>query len=225
MTIQFREPYSVKSAENEWRRLGPATQALITELNAPPFLQALQALTGIANLLPDPWLDGGGLHQISRGGRLKVHADFNKHQRFDLDRRLNLIVYLNDGWDPAWRGQLELWDQDMAACIDRVDPVLGRAVVFSTTTTSYHGHPDPLECPADTTRKSLALYYYTNGRPDDEVQASHSTLFQTRPGDQRDRRDELARKLRRFVPPIAFDAVHAAKRQAQRVRAARSARG
>src|SRR5437762_3598925 len=49
MTIQFHEPYSVKSAENEWRRLGPATQALITELNAPPFLQALQALTGIAN--------------------------------------------------------------------------------------------------------------------------------------------------------------------------------
>ena len=94
-----------------------------------------------------------------------------------LNRRLNLLLYMNKGWEDAWRGHLELWDRGMKGCVKKVAPVFNRCVIFSTTDDAYHGHPHALECPEGTTRKSLALYYYTNGRPEEERSAPHDTIF------------------------------------------------
>lgn len=162
-----------------------AVRALIHELNAEPLLRRLAAMTGVQGLVPDPYLEGAGMHQIPPGGKLAVHVDFNKHAIMNLDRRLNLIVYLNEDWDEAYGGHLELWDRGMTQAMQRVAPVFNRMVVFLTDDFSYHGHPDPLACPPGRSRKSVAMYYYTNGRPAEEIndQADHSTLFLARPGE------------------------------------------
>ena len=89
----------------------------------------------------------------------------------------------NPDWQPAWGGDLELWDREMRGCAQRIAPVANRCVVFSTTRDSYHGMPDPLRCPDGVTRRSLALYYYSNGRPESERGPDHSTLWQARPGE------------------------------------------
>src|SRR5581483_6543461 len=115
-------------------------------------------------LIPDPYFTGGGLHQIERGGYLKIHADFDRHEKLGLQRRLNVLVYLNRDWDESYGGALELWDRAMTHPVVRVLPVFNRCVVFSTTDQSYHGHPEPLTCPPDRRRRSLALYYYTAAR-------------------------------------------------------------
>lgn len=163
--------------------LPPFIRRLIWELNSAVFLLFLSELTGIEGLTPDPYLEGGGVHQIPRGGFLKIHADFNRHPVTDLHRRLNVLIYLNKDWRPEYGGDLELWPEDMSRCARRIAPLAGRMAVFSTSDTSYHGHPDPLACPPGSTRKSLALYYYTAERPADEGAARHSTLYQTRPVD------------------------------------------
>jgi hypothetical protein len=64
-------------------------------------------------------------------------------------------------------------------------PVFNRMVIFNTTDLSYHGHPDPLNCPEDRSRRSLALFYYTIGRPKEEVRADNriNTKFMPRAGD------------------------------------------
>ncbi|HEV3457665.1 MAG TPA: 2OG-Fe(II) oxygenase, partial [Thermoanaerobaculia bacterium] len=98
-----------------------------------------------------------------------------------LDRRLNLIVYLNKDWLPEYGGEIELWDRDMRRCAQRVLPVFNRTIVFNTTDTSFHGHPTPLACPDGRTRKSVSFYYYSNGRPAEERSAPHDTLFQETP--------------------------------------------
>jgi Rps23 Pro-64 3,4-dihydroxylase Tpa1-like proline 4-hydroxylase len=154
--------------------------AVLREFNGPAALQFLETLTGIAGLIPDPYFEGGGVHQIVSGGFLKVHADFNYHRRLKLDRRLNLIVYLNKDWREEYNGHLELWDRGMTRCVRKVLPVFNRAVVFATTSWSYHGHPERLACPPPMTRKSLALYYYSNGRPADEKTDSHGVLWEER---------------------------------------------
>lgn len=167
-------------------KLPPATQMMLAYLNGPEFLPALEALTGIDGLIPDPYLYGGGVHSIRRGGFLKIHADFNWHQRLQLHRRLNLLLYLNSGWNEAWGGALELWDGEMKAKGAEIAPLFNRMVVFSTTDFSYHGHPEPLACPEDRVRNSLALYYYTATRPEHEVQRGRSTdtdYRARRPGD------------------------------------------
>ncbi|MEE9438477.1 MAG: 2OG-Fe(II) oxygenase [Saprospiraceae bacterium] len=159
-----------KFAANGETSLGPKTIDLVHYLNSQPFLEFLQGLTGIKEtLLPDPYLVGGGFHQIKPGGFLKLHVDFHKHQKTKLDRRLNLLVYLNKDWKEEYGGHFELWEKDMSKSVTKILPIYNRMAMFSTTGDSWHGHPDVLSCPPDRSRKSLALYYYTNGRPDHEV--------------------------------------------------------
>jgi Rps23 Pro-64 3,4-dihydroxylase Tpa1-like proline 4-hydroxylase len=179
---------------------------LFAEFNSSVFATFLEELTGIEGVIPDPHLDGGGLHQIERGGLLKIHADFNWHERLLLDRRLNVILYLNPGWQPEWGGQLELWDATMENCVRRVEPLFNRCVIFSTTATSFHGHPEPLTCPDGVTRRSMAWYYFTNGRPAKEIAAVGSTNFAPRPGEVW-RRRHLPAIARRWLPPAVTDAI------------------
>lgn len=157
--------------------LGPNLQLFLYQMNSAPVLEFLQALTGIEGLVGDPYYGGAGPHQILPGGFLKIHADFNWHPLLKLDRRLNVLVYLNEDWKEEYGGQIELWDSEMKGCVERVLPVFNRTVVFSTTDFSYHGHPHPLACPPDRSRKSVSFYYYSNGRPDAERSAPHDTIF------------------------------------------------
>jgi hypothetical protein len=131
------------------------------QFNTGPFLQFLEALTGIHGLIPDPYFAGGGLHETERGGRLGVHADFNLYAPLNLVRRVNLLIYLNPDWRPEYGGHLELWDATMSRCVTSVEPVFNRCVVFNTDKTSFHGQPEPLNCPEGMSRRSIAVYYYS----------------------------------------------------------------
>lgn len=166
-----------KYSTEDFRHFGPTTRAVFTQLNSAPFMEFLEKLTGIPGLIPDPHLRGGGLHEIRRGGALGVHADFNFYKRLNLYRRLNLLVYLNEDWPEAWGGHLELWDRTGKQCVQRIAPLFNRAVIFDTSNYSYHGHPRPLQCPEDRSRKSLALYYYTVEAPADDDRTPHTTVF------------------------------------------------
>jgi len=169
--------YSKKLANDNFFAWGPLTRELMVFLNSAQFLTFLEALTGIPALIPDPYYFGGGLHLIRPGGFLGVHADFNWHDRLKLDRRINLLLYLNPDWKQEYGGAIELWTPDMKTRVNAYLPLFNRLVVFNTTDFSYHGHPEPLRCPEAHCRRSIALYYYTNGRPRHEISAPHSTLY------------------------------------------------
>jgi hypothetical protein len=164
-------------------QVGPYTQFVRDRLCRPDFLLALEKLTGITGLIPDPYFFGGGLHFTSCGGKLAIHADFNMHPRLKLDRRLNLLVYLNEGWTEQNQGWLELWDREMTACVRRVLPIFNRMAIFSTTDYSFHGQPEPIVGPPTLVRRSIALYYYTNGRPAEETRRGKDidTIWRKRP--------------------------------------------
>jgi hypothetical protein len=201
-------PRQKKLAAEDETLINEDARWLLYQLNSATFMKFLEMLTGIEGLLPDPYFAGGGLHQIERGGYLKIHADFNRHPAFKLDRRLNLLLYLNEDWKEEYGGHLELWNKDMTHSVRRILPTFNRCVIFNTTDLSYHGHPEPLTCPIGMTRKSLALYYYSNGRPDGEVADEHGTLVKPRPGeiiDGLNGRGTARSLLKRFIPPIVTD--------------------
>jgi hypothetical protein len=154
---------------------------VIRDLNSTLFLRYLSNATGIDYLLPDVTFAGSGLFLIDPGGYLNVHADFNVHFLNKLDRRLNLLLYLNLGWRDAYGGHLELWRDGGAACEKAILPIANRCVIFATTDQSFHGHPKPLSCPPDRSRNCISIYYYTNGRPDAERTAPHNTLWRPNP--------------------------------------------
>jgi hypothetical protein len=162
---------------HEHSTITPAVRAFLDAMNGFEMLLFLEALTGIDGLIPDPYFGGGGLHQIETGGFLKIHSDFNVHPKLKLDRRINMLIYLNRDWPDEWGGHLELWNATMTERRQKIAPLFNRTVVFSTTDTSFHGHPHPLMSPSGVTRKSVSLYYYTAGRPEEERSAPHDTIF------------------------------------------------
>jgi hypothetical protein len=159
---------------------GPTLQAILEALNSPRFVRIVEQLMGTEHLFADPSLEGGGLHQSGTGGFLNIHADFTVHpHNRKWQRRANLLLYLNEDWQPEYGGDLELWSADMKECVERVSPIANRVLIFSTDPTSFHGHPEPMRCPPDTARRSLALYYFS--LEDDPV--VRSTEYRARPGD------------------------------------------
>ena len=181
-------------------------QALFHFMNSQAVLQFLEGLTGIDGLIPDPYFEGGGFHEISAGGLLGIHADFRIHERLHLQRRLNLLIYLNPGWEDQWGGRLELWNRKMTTCEAKISPILNRCVVFNTDAESFHGHPDPLATPVHVKRRSIALYYYTGSRAVYDEVPNHSTMYYARPGDNAVTQREARRfrgdeHLKDWLPP------------------------
>ena len=140
-------------------------KTVIDILNGEKFLIWLKNITGENELIADPYLYGGGLHSIGNGGFLKIHADYNWHEKMKLFRRLNLLFYLNKDWKDHYNGNLELWSNDMSSCEKSISPKFNRMVIFTTDDKSYHGHPKNLNCPDDVRRNSIALYYYSSLKP------------------------------------------------------------
>ena len=171
---------SKKFANTNRAAWGATLREIEAVFASPRFVAFLEALTGIEGLLPDPQLDGGGLHRSLRGGHLNVHADFTAHRvQPTWRRRVNLLLYLNEQWEAAWGGDLELWDKKVSRCEATVAPVGNRMLIFTTDQDSFHGHAEPLTCPEGVARQSLALYYFT----EEAHPVAHATDYRARPGD------------------------------------------
>lgn len=185
-TQKYINKNEIKYANNDYKNFPESVKSFFDFLNSKYYLKFLQKITSIREeLVSDPELNGGGLHEIKKGGILKVHTDFNKHPSLDLDRRINVLIYLNKNWKEEYGGHLEMWDQDMLECKKKILPIFNKMVIFSTNDFSNHGHPEPVTCPPEISRKSIALYYFSDGRPLDDLntkQIKNKTYFKDRLG-------------------------------------------
>ena len=149
-------------------------------LQSQEFREALGYIMNIPDLIADPHLVGGGIHETDSGGRLDVHVDFNFNKEMKLFRRVNILIYFNKDWKPEYGGALDLWDADVKKCYAEITPVFNRMACFATSEISYHG-VTPLKCPKGMMRKSFAGYYYTKTPHEDWDNTHHSTIFKQRP--------------------------------------------
>ncbi|MEI6299831.1 MAG: 2OG-Fe(II) oxygenase [Betaproteobacteria bacterium] len=176
------------SAVNEKRKVQiteatffpPAIRSLHDLLSSPAFVTAMSTMSGIPNLIADPGLEGGGIHETNSGGHLDVHVDFNFHRKLGLHRRLNILVYFNKDWQESDGGYLDLWNEDVTRCVGRIAPAFNRAAGFATSSKSWHG-VTPITCPPQRMRKSFAAYYYTKEAPAGWDGVERSTVFKARP--------------------------------------------
>ena len=182
----YKNINEVKYTNNVYKNFPNTIKRLFDFMNSNFFLEFLQKITSIEEkLISDKDLNGGGLHEIKNGGKLKVHTDFNRHPTLDLDRRINILIYLNKNWDKNYGGDLEFWNQNMSLCKKKISPNFNRLVIFSTNDFSNHGHPDPINCPDNLSRKSIALYYFSKGRPISDLNNKNfknKTYFKSRDG-------------------------------------------
>lgn len=204
--ITRRHLHSHKYTNPDWRTFPQAVAAAFQELHSERFLGILSRITRLPKLYSDPDLFGGGVHISVRGGFLDVHADFTDHPTLKKRRALNALVYLNPEWKPEYKGHLEMWSADMRRCVKKVAPDFNRCVIFATSLTSYHGHPETLACPESVSRKSLAVYYYCDWASADEPRLV-TTDYRPRPWDYRKRlrkavRRALGERISGWIRPL-----------------------
>ncbi len=186
-------------------RLPDYSRHLFQAFNSRPFIQFLEEMTGIKGLIPDPYFIGAGIHKTLTGGYLNIHADFNVHKQMRVERRLNVLIYLNPPWKEEWGGSFEVWDKEMKTKVASFAPTENRMCCFSTGSDTWHGNPEPVNHPEGLPRQSIALYYYTATW--DESRVSHSTLFKPRPGSADKRmgaRDKVRVVAKEVLPPVMF---------------------
>jgi Rps23 Pro-64 3,4-dihydroxylase Tpa1-like proline 4-hydroxylase len=165
------------------KKLIPSTiNQFIDNLNSKPFIVFLEKLTSISNLVEDKTMEGAGISISAKGGFLNLHADFSTHPKDPfLVRKLNVLYYLNKDWHQDYKGDLEFWSKDMKYCELKIAPIFNRLVIFSTSETSYHGFPDPICCPDNIYRKSIALYYFNKTEVKNKLV---TTTYKTKPGEK-----------------------------------------
>jgi Rps23 Pro-64 3,4-dihydroxylase Tpa1-like proline 4-hydroxylase len=184
-------------------RLPTYTKAVFHALNSRAFIQFLEQMSGIKGLIPDPYYMGGVIHRTETGGFLDIHADFNHHTLMNLERRLNLLIYLNPDWKEEYGGSFEVWTNDMSEKVAAFSPVMNRMCCFSTGSDTMHGNPEPVNHPNGEPRLSIALYYYTATW--EEGRTSQSTVFKRRPGSADAKSNEaVLRIVRDLVPPLVY---------------------
>lgn len=176
--IRYWNPIEKKYALNVFATK-PFVSYVFQELQCNNFVEKLQQLTNIRNLQNDTYMHGAGLHYHPRGGKLDMHLDYSIHPITKLERKLNLVVYLNNEWKEEWGGTLQLWDKDFTHCVKKVFPYRNTAILFQTSDISYHGIPEPIMCPHTIGRRSLALYYMTH--PTEHIQQRLKAEFRPLP--------------------------------------------
>lgn len=183
------------------------SRLVFSALNSQAFLRFLEEMTGIPHLIPDPYFLGAGIHRTNTGGYLGVHADFNMHKKMYLERRLNILIYLNPDWQDDYGGAFEVWTKDMQTQVATFPPIMNRMCCFSTSSESYHGNPTPVNHPGGDPRLSIALYYYTATWSEDRI--AHSTLFRPRPGtsDTASNQAHRRRIVQQLLPPVIYNKI------------------
>jgi hypothetical protein len=184
--------------------LGAAGAQLASLVHSAAFLYLLSEITGVWQLLPDPYLQGAGYAAMKRGDFFKVHSDRNIAYDTGLTRRLAMIVFLNKEWDPKYNGQLELWNDAGTQCDVAVDPHYNRTVLFEVADPNYHGVPTPIDCPPDRSRQSFIVYYHTVGIDGKSEIKPHSSLFA--PSFYREHDSRLRSLAREVTPPVLVKA-------------------
>jgi 2-oxoglutarate-Fe(II)-dependent oxygenase superfamily protein len=175
-----------KAVNTKIREISPAYKELYEAISSQPFLDLISRLSGIPDLILDPKLFGGGTHDNRHGQELDAHVDFNYDEGQQLHRRLNLIVYLNEGWKTEWGGAIEIHSNPRDPITNRIrayDPLFNRCVMFETNEYSWHGFPK-IDLPPDKrhlSRRSISIYLYTKDRPAEEIVPMHGTFYYQRP--------------------------------------------
>jgi Rps23 Pro-64 3,4-dihydroxylase Tpa1-like proline 4-hydroxylase len=201
---EYDNPNERKRVFSDVNAFAPAAETMAHALNSLPVIEFLEKLTGIENIIPDPYLHAAGYMKVAPGGFLGLHTDFTMHKRLPLERRINVLVYLNRDWKTEWGGQLELHSgddlNDPGHVEVNIEPIFNRTVIFSTPN-ALHGHRRPVACPPGRNRLLFSCFYFTVPPALGYRSRAQKVDF---PG--KNNFSRTATKLaNRLLPPIVFD--------------------
>lgn len=173
-TFTRRGSYMKECANLE---IAPKAFDFVNQIHSALGMNWITRITGIKDLIPDPYLVGAGYSKIPNGHCLKVHTDFNWNDQLKLHRMLSFIIYLNPEWKDDWGGSLKFYDFNNQHVVQDVAPKFNRAVFWRYHKRGFHGFPDPLTCPENQTRNTFRLFFYISDANYREDDRPHRSLY------------------------------------------------
>jgi dTDP-glucose 4,6-dehydratase len=203
---EYNNPIEKKFANDNISLMPRCIKKLFNLLSCKEITEKINLLSGIEKLEYDPYLHGAGLHIHSKGGKLDMHLDYEKHPNLDKERRLNIIIYMSKNWQKEWNGDSELWNKDLTKCVVKSPVVFNTALIFKTNEISWHGLPEEITCPEGIFRKTIAYYYISDleSKPNENIIGNDGSGYRTkatfkkRPQDAYDKLKEKLYKIRPF---------------------------
>lgn len=177
----YDSPIEKKRTIRDWKAFPPNTYQFFLKLCSKKMSNFIESLFNCKNeIFPDYGLHGAGWHTHKSGDHLNIHLDYSIHPFANLQRKYNLILYLTPNWNNSWGGSLEFWSHDFKnnkpnEKIKTINNIYKRAVIFDTTQNSWHGISEPINCPENIFRKSIAMYFLTN--PDTSAEKRKRALY------------------------------------------------
>lgn len=175
-----------KSVNPDFQKMGPTYSKLATLIVSQQFIECMEKITGIDNLIALPG-GAGGTHESRSGAELSPHIDYNyiDYDSRVLHRRLNVLFYLNKDWECQWGGNFEVHSDPRKPAENKCfsyQPDFNRCIVMETSERSWHGY-DTLCLPeADKqSRKSISIYLFSAIRPEEQIAPRHSTFYVQKP--------------------------------------------
>jgi Rps23 Pro-64 3,4-dihydroxylase Tpa1-like proline 4-hydroxylase len=210
----YDNPLEIKKASNDWNKFGPATYQYFNHILSDHFVEKLNLFLSDDNsirLTPDIGLHGGGFHTHKSGGRLNPHLDYSIHPKLFLQRKVNIILYINPDWKETFGGALGLWsdhDGQPENLVKQVDCIFNRALIFDTTQNSWHGICNEINSENRLTRNSLATYYLTipNAKTDPRMKVKYA------PRDEQKNDESIKELINKRQSMFDFQSVYRTKK-------------
>lgn len=175
----------IKAMRQQFQTSTPFPHLVIDRLFSPKLPELMYA--EFDDMKWNDWRVAATAEEIKRGSLPPVT---------NLDNRLVVITYLNEGWIEDDGGLLELGDKEANACVRKVVPLMGRTILLYQSALSLHGVSLTKKARDAKPRRSAACYYYSNGR-EDESELAPTEYFQSVHGKFR-----FNQNVKMFIPPV-----------------------
>lgn len=153
----------------------PLLRTVANSFTSDLFVSWMKKITNNDQIIPDVEFLGAGLASAPQGSYLGLHVDFNWNNTLKLNRKFNLLFYLNKEWKEEWGGELEIWNFEKTKLESKILPMPNRLIFWEHDERLVHGYPTPIKSPSGVERQNLMVLYYTsNGSPEAEP---HKSIF------------------------------------------------
>lgn len=198
---RYNNPFEQKYTLRDKFNFPPNLAKLFDELTSETFVSELSRIVGY-KLLLDTTRNFWGVHTYASGDKLDIHVDAGLHPTLGLKKQVTLGIYLSYEWFEEYGCQLEVWrgenssknDAKIVEKVGSIAPMFNRLIIFTCNDYSWHGNPEPANCPSNSKRIFVTLSYLSENFEDDNKRMK--AYFVARPDDPINEEKDKLRLLR-----------------------------
>ena len=198
---RYNNPFEQKYTLRDKYNFPVYLRKLFDELTKVDFVKNISKIVGY-DLKVDETRNFWGVHTYGPGDKLDIHVDAGLHPTMGLKKQVTLGIYLSYQWKEEYGCELEIWKGESAENnnarliekVDRIAPLFNRLVLFTCNDFSWHGNPEPANCPSESKRIFLTISYLSDNYEDKNKRMK--AFFVARPNDEPDKEKDRLRLLR-----------------------------